>query len=275
MRNTIEACAYVDELGDAAIGELVVSGDAGPRGAVFVERGRVCWAAAQGMARRLTELLGARASLAPPVMESVFTECKRDRIPLGEHLLARGLVSAADLREALLEHTIESLSTICTADARATWHPRAGASYSPRFTFATSELVVHAGAREHPSTSACAGSLLARLFGESEWAAAFVRSETSAHPAPIAMRGSVPPSASALLRVGKWASSMLDIAEVFGDASSVFSSSRTTKSRTSSVIAFRHGAAFVVGETGALGPGRVLNHRAERRRERGRDDADL
>lgn len=275
MRNTIEACAYVDELGEAATGEVVVSGEAGARGTVFVERGRVCWAAAHGMARRLTELLGARASLPSEVMESVFTACKRERIPLGEHLLSRGLVSAHDLRATLLQHTMESLSTICTDDARATWHARAGAGYSPRFTFTTSELVVFAGAREHPSLSTSAGELLGELFGEREWAAAFVRSAASAHPEPVAAHGIVPPSASALLRIGKWASSVLDVAEVFSDDSAFISATRASASGTSSVVAFRHGATVVAGETGALGPGRVLNHRAQKRRRRVRNDADL
>src|SRR5262249_20565820 len=63
LAKTLDAWAFVDALGPHATGEIIVSAADGPRGAVFVEAGRVCWSAARGLARRLTELLGARAQL--------------------------------------------------------------------------------------------------------------------------------------------------------------------------------------------------------------------
>lgn len=275
LRNAFEACAFVDELGTSLVGELVVSGPDGPRGTVFVERGRICWAAARGLARRLTELLGARASLSSSEMESLFVMCKEQRIPLGEHLVSRGVLSASALREALLQHTVESLRFLCSAGARGAWSPREGAGYSPRFTFATAELLAQVGAAVHASIAARLQPVLESSFGEGDWAAAFVRSETSAFPEPIAVHGSVPSAATSLVRFGKWAASALDVASAFSDDAALLSVARSAASGGSSLVAFRHGGAVVTGETSAQGPARILNRRAQRRRAKGSFDADL
>lgn len=275
LRNAFEACAFVDDLGSSTVGELVVNGADGPRGAVFIERGRICWAAARGLARRLTELLGERSTLDPHAMESVFRTCKEQHIPLGEHLVSRGVLSASDLRDALLQHTIESLGHLCSSDARASWVPRAGKSYSPRFTFATSELLAHIGASTHLEVATQLRPVLATSFAEGEWAAAFVRSSTSAFPEPVAVHGAAPRSATTLVRFGKWAASVLDVAAAFSDDGAFLSVARPSAADARSLVAFRHGDAVVAGETGAHGPARIMNRRAQQRRLRGRNDADL
>ncbi len=266
LRSTFDICAFIDELGFSANGKLCVNGADGPRGTVFVEGGRVCWAAARGLARRLSELLGARAALAPAAMESLFQQCKAERIPLGEHLVSRGVLSAAQLREALLQHTIESLRHVCIVEGRGAWCPHPGAGYSPRFTFATAEVVARAGAAEHAEVAASVRPLLATLFDEGEWAAAFVRPSGCAFPEPVAVHGRVPHAATALLRMGKWAASVLDVAAVFSGDAPILSVSRASPSGDISLVAFRHGDAVVTGETGAHGPARILNHRAQQRR---------
>lgn len=275
LRTAFEACAFVDELGASLVGELVVSGADGPRGAVFIERGRVCWAAARGLARRLTELLGARADLEPGALESMFLMCKEKRIPLGEHLVSRGVLSADALRDALLQHTVESLGYLCTSNSRAAWCPRAGAGYSPRFTFATAELLSQIGATVHATIAGRLRPMLQSTFGDGDWAAAFVRSETSAYPEPVAFHGSIPDAATRLVRFGKWAASVLDVASAFSDDAALLSVARSAASGGTSLVAFRYGGAVVAGETGAHGPARILNHRSQRRLAKGSGDADL
>lgn len=265
----------VDELEPSATGELVVSGSEGPRGAVFVERGRVCWAAARGLARRLSRLLGARASLEPSAMESIFLYCKERRVPLGEHLVTRGVLRPEDLRVALLQHTVESLHHLCAHDARAAWYPRAGAGYSPQFTFATAELFAHIGAVTHAATASRLEPVLRASFGDGDWAAAFVRTNTRGFPEPVATHGAVPASASTLLRIGKWAATALDLTRTFTDDGALLAVTRRTRGANTCLVAFRSGDAFVAGETCEYGPGRILNRRAQLRRMKGVSDADL
>lgn len=271
LRSTVDVCAFVDELGASAIGELSVSGADGPRGTVFVEGGRVCWAAARGLGLRLSELLGARSSLPPAAMESVFRECKSQQIPLGEHLVQRGVLSADDLRGALLQHTIESLQRVCIDEGRGSWRPHRGSGYSPRFTFATAELLAQAGAATHAGAAEDVRPMLEKLFLGDQWGAAFVRGTGSAFPELVATHGSIPTSATVLLRAGKWAASILDIAEAFThDPSLVWTNPGAT-----SHIAFRHEGCVVTGETDAFGPARILNHRAQQRRSGGERDGIL
>ncbi len=275
LRNAFEACAWVDDLGADATGEIVVRGVDLTIGSVFVEGGRVCWAAARGLARRLTELLEARAGLAPRSMEPLFVECREQRIPLGEHLVARGVLSAESLRDALLQHTAESLLMLCRADARASWMPRSGKGYSPRFTFATGELLAHVGALRHDSLAARVSTVLRGCFDDDSWAVAYARAGASAFPEPIASHGKIAKNATALVRFGKWATSVLDVTGAFTDEDAMFAVTRASPSSPASVIAFRECGAVFAGETGTYGFARILNRRARQRRIQESPDADL
>ncbi|MBX3198424.1 MAG: hypothetical protein KF894_09860 [Labilithrix sp.] len=273
LRSAVDLCAFVDDLDEGAAGELLVSsGQAAPGGAVFVERGRVCWAAARGLASRLTQLLMARSGASASTMEGLFRRCKEEGAPLGEVLVARRIVRPEDLRSALLQHTTESLDALCSDDASASFRPRAG-GYSPRFTFTTSEVLVRSSARArlagggsahepsveealHPFSEAVAG----------EWGARFVRLGACAAPLPDAAIGVLPEKSAALLQVGKWAASALDVAATFQDEDALVT---TLEYGGSTLIAWRHGRAIVAGRMGAQGPARVLNHRAALRRKRG------
>ncbi|HEX7665666.1 MAG TPA: hypothetical protein VF407_14165, partial [Polyangiaceae bacterium] len=116
--------------------------------------------------------------------------------------------------------------------------------------------------------------VLESTFSADEWGAAFVRGEGRAAPEPIAIHGAVPP-ATALLRFGKWAASALDVTSVFADESALLVVERTKSPEPMSLVAFRDRDAFVVGETRAHGPARMLNRRAKERRMEGTGDADL
>lgn len=269
LPNLLEACAFVDQLGPMSTGEIVVASEE-PLGAVFVERGKVCWAAARGLARRLTELIGAKAGLSKPTMESAYAECKARRTPLGEHLVGQGLVSADDLRFALLQHTVESLGLMCGARSHATFHARPGTGYSPRFTFGTAELLTHTGALAHREAACRAHRVLQRVFATGEWGVAFTRSRASAYPEPIAVFGASPPSATVVLRYGKWAASALDITATFTDPNALLTVSRRNGiDGRAALVAFGEGGVLITGETGELGPARILNRRAQERLSKG------
>lgn len=272
LRTIVDACTLVDTLGEHATGELVVEVSAGSAGTVFVERGRVCWAAARGLSRRLSQLLGERASVPPNAMETHFAWCKSRRVPLGEHLVTTGVLKPRDLREALLVHTVESLLCLCGSDARASFRPRSGEGYNPRFTFATAELVTRGFATAHVPRASQLQKAIDELFADEPWAAAFVRSPTVAFPEPVAMSGVNAIPVSMLLRYGKWGASALDVLSTFTDATALLSVMRPC---ATALVAFRHDDALVVGETGAHGPARILNRRAQARARGERADARL
>ncbi|MFO0738453.1 MAG: hypothetical protein U0270_21340 [Labilithrix sp.] len=260
LRTAHDIYPLVDELGPRAVGELFIAGQDGARGAVFIERGRVCWAAAHGLAPRLSQLLVSRALIPPPEMESIFRACKAERTPLGEHLIRVGVLRAEDLRSALLQHTVESVSRLCASPAYATWSPRPGKGYSPTFTFTTAELLAYAGGERHRTVLTEVGPVLEASF-DSGWGAAFVRTGECAFPEPIAVFGSRISHSKRLLRIGQWAASALDVVSTFNDPSAVLA----VKRGASSMVTFWHGNAIVVGETGEHGPALILNRRARER----------
>lgn len=102
-------------------------------GGVFVEDGRVCWAAANGMAKRLTDLLSQKARPGAD-LTALYRECRAAKRPLGETLVETGVVSVDDLASSLRRHTAESLIEIVNTSSTGTWTAHAG-GYAPQFTF--------------------------------------------------------------------------------------------------------------------------------------------
>lgn len=265
LRSIAEACAFVDDLEPESIGELVVSGSGEPEGAVFVERGRVCWAAARGLSRRLSELLIARSALSAVDLEDFFWACRARGERFGEALVSRGIVTGDQLRTALLQHSTESLSLLCRTGMSGSWKPRSVGGYSPQFTFGTAEVLCRAGRTAHEDLATSAAREIVACFAEGEWAAAFVRTPEHASPQPIALPRGAPLSASRLVEAGRWAASALDLAHALQDEDAVVCVDFAARS----LVAFRHEGAIVVGESGPHGPARLLNRRAEARRRRG------
>lgn len=118
----------------------------GPSGVVLLERGRVCWAAAQGLRRRLTDLL--RQCCNPPIsaeeVEQIFVACRQHGRPIGEALVAQGRVTPEALRAALLHHTAESLAISTSWTEPARWIAHRARGYQSAFTFLPVELLSYA-----------------------------------------------------------------------------------------------------------------------------------
>lgn len=263
VRGAMDVCHLVDGFPVEMTGELVVTqGEDRVRGAIFIERGRVCWAAAHGLAPRLTELLIAQSGVDTTTMQRLYRECRKDGLPLGEQLVARGIVSAEQLRGALAQHTIESIDALCVDEATAHFRPRAG-GYNPHFTLNTSEILTKLCARKN-AVASTDGDARLQVFSSGsaeEWGALFLRDRSAAFPLPVAMRGNPPDRAVALLRYGQWAASTLDVASAVSD-SDVFVS--TKQANGTFFVAWHVEGAFVAGCMHAQGPARVLHHRAER-----------
>jgi hypothetical protein len=263
-RSPLDVCEIVEQLPDGTAGELLFRGTgATSEGALFVENRRVCWSAARGLARRLSDLLAAPAKLDAEHMESIYAACTRKRIPLGEYLVDAGLLTPSDLRSALLRHTTESLHALCGPGSSAEWVPRRSGGYNSQFTFSTTEVLARTLAESHQALAACAATELAEAFDGRDWGAAFVRSASRAGPEPIGVQGDFPDKIRVLLRLGQWASSSLDIKSlVQGDDTFV-----ATVLDESALVAWRCGPAIIAGSTSLHGPARVLNRRARARRK--------
>ena len=253
VRSTTDVCTFVDALDRGVAGELLVRAD-DVSGVVFVERGRICWAAARGLARRLTELLLARApGIDAANLEELFRQCHASGAPLGETLVDRAIVSAENLRSALLVHTAESLTALCRNPSRMAWRARTGPGYSPRFTFTTTELLAE---------SLGGDTMLRETFITGEWGARFVRGG-SAMPELVATHGVGPDTVASILLVGKWAASALDVASTFQDEDAFVSS----LDGDSVLVAWRGpDQSIIAGRMQPHGPARILNRRAQARR---------
>lgn len=136
----LEVLTKVESLAPDASGTLAFGAPAATSGAIFVDRGRVCWVAARGLRRRLRDLLQHHATIPDADLDRVYERCRAEGKLLGETLVAEGWLDARDLETALRWHSAESLAMLC-ADARpAVWSPRS-AGYQPLASFSPVEVL--------------------------------------------------------------------------------------------------------------------------------------
>src|SRR5262249_12620896 len=128
---------------------------------------------------------------------------------------------------------------------------------SPLFTFSTAELLAKTLAEVDDPVAVAAQAELADLVGEGGWGAAFARSEVRATPEPIAIHGSVPDRLDAVVRLGAWAASSLDVAGLLAH-DPLFA----TVCGTRALVAWRSGDVVFGASTGVHGPARLLNRRS-------------
>lgn len=136
-------------------------------GAVLAEGGRVCWAVCNDCSRRLSDILVEQApGLTTSLLSELVAECRRDHVPLGETLLARGLISQDVLRRAILLHTCLSLDHLMRADASSwSWTPHSKQSYAPMLTFSAVEVLVGLSRASDPAASEQALAVLRAASG--------------------------------------------------------------------------------------------------------------
>ncbi|MEM6734043.1 MAG: hypothetical protein AAF658_20945 [Myxococcota bacterium] len=147
MERVREVLARIDELPRDATGVLRFS----EHSAVLVESGRICWAAARGMQRRLTEVLCEEAS--PSIerreLEEILAHCRESGRPIGEALVASGRVSERSFERALFGQTVSAIEQLARLEtAEPTFTPHFRARYDARFTFDSVDLLTEINARE-------------------------------------------------------------------------------------------------------------------------------
>jgi len=218
QRRVTEVLSTIDDLESDATGELrCLAADGVVAGIVFIERGRVAWAAAPGLARRLRHLLCEQkgCDVDAEQLEDIRKQCAQTGEPFGERLVKSGLVTEAQLRAALLEHSCESLLSSAESTTRLVFQPRPSRGYGATFTFSTGELAAVVGGLLKPGVLVSARALLTRLDAPERSVVVLTRGD-GAGPCPVASsQGSVFSSAE-LHELGTWVASALDLSSALG-----------------------------------------------------------
>lgn len=200
----LDALSRVEQLGPEDSG-LLSFGAA--EGGIFVERGRICWAAAQGLQRRLRDLLHPLLPVSEVELERTYEDCRAEGRLFGQHLVARGLVEPHAFERALRRHSAESLVKLCRSPRTPTWFPRQGRGYSPRFTFRPVDVLFDLVDLTLPGLRIAATAELTPLLGPDRRAVSFLVGDT--HEPPIPLTAFAEHSSVASLRsFGHWAAGL-------------------------------------------------------------------
>ncbi|WP_394841963.1 hypothetical protein LZC95_33420 [Pendulispora brunnea] len=250
----------IEQLPAGATGALLVASSTGPAGSVFVENGRVCWAVANGMRHRLTDLLRHQTDppLAPALVEDVYRACIQGGGLLGEELVNRGIVSGDGLRRALRQHTSEAMMLLSrTRDEQrpGAWVTHRRRRYNAKYTFLPSEILVGIARQRVGSSALDAHAHLEGILNESGGGAAFMRAAGLALPLPIATYNEPVLGVRLVVELGRWAMSSLDLAGVFSSQRQLVTASAPNGA---SFMAWEHGGLVFV----ALCPERTTFARA-------------
>jgi hypothetical protein len=219
---TMSLLSEVERLGEDAVGCLQFRGRNGHVGNVLVERGRVCWAVAERMAARLTDILVDAAT--PPldrgVIERVYRSCRERGRPLGEALVDARLITPDLLRRALLRHNTEALIRLAMSGAETRFVPNDEPSYAPRFTFSTAELLVTAGTLRNRVLAAAARAELAACVPSGVLSLAIARS-SGGTAIPVALQGGPEPLVTEVDLLARASRNALDVALLIDPATHV------------------------------------------------------
>lgn len=207
----------IERLPEDATGALMLGTGSHNQGIVLIERGRICWAVASDMKRRLVDLLRHQAepTLTKASLESVYNDCRSSNKPLGECLVESGLITERGLWRALRQHNAEAIAVIAAkllpSDIEFQHHKHH--RYDARFTYSTTEVLVTLGALCDQSIATLARIELKRCVPEGGRGAAYTRDRDGAGIIPIGEVGTSDLSSEAFMDIGAWAISTLDVAE--------------------------------------------------------------
>jgi hypothetical protein len=236
LASAVDVLECVEALMPGSTGILHFEGE----GVILVDGGRICWARARDMRERLTDILcqDPRRPLARALVEEAFRRGKEGGIPLGESLVASGLVSEDGLRSALARYNAEALACLAKARTQPTRFSMHGGRYDPRFSFSTTELLAALGRPSDPARAARASQYLEEVRVEDAFGVAFVRDAESASPAVIAVDRGCPLRVAETLEIGSWLNGLFDVTILFDPKTALISASW---SGSSGVVAWRMG----------------------------------
>jgi hypothetical protein len=132
--------SLVSLAGAAASGELICSSPAGEVH-VYLQCGRIAWATDSRHPFAFAAHLQDTAGIDVDTFRQVIEECRRDRLPLGETLVAWGLATWEVVRSALGHQISLALSLLATTETGQTlFLTRGYAAYDEHLTFAIEDF---------------------------------------------------------------------------------------------------------------------------------------
>jgi hypothetical protein len=215
--NLVHLLAHVEGVAAGESG-LLAFGTEADRGGIFVERGRICWAVARGMGRRLHELLQSHANgRSTADFNAIYQRCRANGTLLGQTLVEEGLVTARELEVSLRRHSAESLLALCHEELdEPVWRSRGARGYEPRFTFRPVDVLLDVMALWAPDAQTVARSELARFDSAERIGAAFLGEE---HAIPVAGFGAM--TVGEMWSLGQWSRQLTQATRQLGTAASV------------------------------------------------------
>lgn len=206
----------IERLPEDATGALMLGTGADNHGVVLLERGRICWAVASAMKRRLVDLLRHQAepALSKASIESVYNDCRSLNKPLGECLVDSGLITERGLWRALRQHNAEAIAVMAAKllPGEFEFQHHKHHRYDARYTYSTTEVLVTLGALCDQSAATLARIELKRCVPEGGRGAAYTRDRDGAGIIPIGEVGTADVASEAFMDMGAWATSTLDVA---------------------------------------------------------------
>jgi hypothetical protein len=187
-----------DLLGDLAAleqpatGALIVGSAEGLRGILVLDQGRLCWAATRSVGARLLELVAQTASVsdAQARIDAVLSALLKERLPLGESLLKRGVVTSDAMNAAFKRQTVETILGLAARGARPLgWIPRASLPAAVDFSFTLSEMLVACNAAMASEAVKAATTQLEEMLDEGTAAISFALDRSEHNASPIFVRG--------------------------------------------------------------------------------------
>jgi hypothetical protein len=237
LASAVEVLESVEGLPAGSTGALRFDDE----GVVLVDGARICWALARNMRERLTDILctDPRRPIARALVEEVFRRAKDSGTPLGESLVASGLVSVPGLRAALLRHNAEAIACLAHTRKRPTQFSRhAGGRYDRRFAFSTTELLAAISGSGNPARAAQASQWLDDVNVEDAVGVAFIRDVEGSSPAIIAVDGGCPLRVGETLEICGWVNGLFDVTVLFDHRTALISACWRG---TTGVVAWRIG----------------------------------
>jgi hypothetical protein len=201
----LDSLAWIERVRPGECG-LLSFGTSG-HGAVFVEDGRICWIAAEGLQDRLRDLLCGQSSAGADAFERVLERCRAEGGLFARALVANGLIQRSGLEAVLRRHSAESLIQLCATREPRFWSSRGGRSYASEFTFLPREVLFDVADLVLPELRAIAERELSAVSAEGRLVAAFLLDPAREANVPVAAAGD-DVSVSALRELGDWAARM-------------------------------------------------------------------
>ncbi|MEO8900417.1 MAG: hypothetical protein ABI488_02290 [Polyangiaceae bacterium] len=214
IASVLRLLAFIDELPAGATGVLRF----GEEGIILLDSRKICWAVARTMRIRLTDILRNQSTppLAREAVEDIYRQCQVNGRPIGESLVASGLVSEPGLRAALLKHNGEAIAQLARANAAPdhfTAHACTG--YDPKYSFSPCEVLATLGSLDDPARATAAQLELGSTLVQECSGAAFARSDSVSGALVIAVDRSCDVPVQDLVELCNWVSGLFDVARTF------------------------------------------------------------